>query len=234
MKNRIKKIGTALTILTFGLICGIGGYELRSSTDSASSVLPISKGGTGGKTANDAASNILGSDFENYDGVLPLAKGGVGVDATNRDGKIQAQRNLGIENQTYTYQRSTDNTGLWLKVASVKYDTSTGGRGNQTVLITGTTSYAYRMASYILSVSGREPSQELVSLTSFNCNRQAFYANVNDRRDYYILSDGYANKTTVSVLSNDDINPAFTTNYIPYAEKPTGAVTFNAKCPVYQ
>jgi hypothetical protein len=52
MKKKINKIGAALTILTFGLICGIGGYELRSSTDSASSVLPITKGGTGNNYGN--------------------------------------------------------------------------------------------------------------------------------------------------------------------------------------
>jgi hypothetical protein len=62
MKNRINKIqnkirqikpqkvGAALTILTLCAICGIGGYELRSSTDSNSSVLPVGKGGTGANT----------------------------------------------------------------------------------------------------------------------------------------------------------------------------------------
>jgi hypothetical protein len=58
MKNRINKIGATLTILTFGLICGIGGYELRSSTDSATSPLPIAKGGTSAKSAADARTNL--------------------------------------------------------------------------------------------------------------------------------------------------------------------------------
>jgi hypothetical protein len=58
MKNRINKIGAALTILTFGVICTIGGYELRSSTDSATSPLPISKGGTSAKSAADARTNL--------------------------------------------------------------------------------------------------------------------------------------------------------------------------------
>jgi hypothetical protein len=52
MKKKINKIGAALTVLTFGLICGISGYELQSSTDSASSVLPITKGGTGNNYGN--------------------------------------------------------------------------------------------------------------------------------------------------------------------------------------
>jgi hypothetical protein len=40
------------------VICGIGGYELRSSTDSATSPLPIAKGGTGAKSAADARTNL--------------------------------------------------------------------------------------------------------------------------------------------------------------------------------
>ncbi|MDR2748827.1 MAG: hypothetical protein LBB10_02920 [Bifidobacteriaceae bacterium] len=58
MKNRINKIGAALTILTFGLICAIGGYEMNSSTDANSSVLPITKGGTGANSAESARDSL--------------------------------------------------------------------------------------------------------------------------------------------------------------------------------
>ncbi|MDR2748880.1 MAG: hypothetical protein LBB10_03210 [Bifidobacteriaceae bacterium] len=58
MKKKINKIGAALTVLTFGLICGISGYELKSSTDSATSPLPIAKGGTSANTAETARDNL--------------------------------------------------------------------------------------------------------------------------------------------------------------------------------
>ncbi|MDR2748611.1 MAG: hypothetical protein LBB10_01775, partial [Bifidobacteriaceae bacterium] len=70
MKNRINKIGAALTILTFGIICGIGGYELRSFTDSASSPLPISKGGTG--TNSFPANSVITGN-----GALPMSSRGI-------------------------------------------------------------------------------------------------------------------------------------------------------------
>ncbi|MDR2748876.1 MAG: hypothetical protein LBB10_03190 [Bifidobacteriaceae bacterium] len=60
MNTKIKpqKIGTIITVLLFGAICAIGGYELRSSTDSNSSVLPIAKGGTSANTAETARDNL--------------------------------------------------------------------------------------------------------------------------------------------------------------------------------
>ncbi|MDR2748302.1 MAG: hypothetical protein LBB10_00145 [Bifidobacteriaceae bacterium] len=57
-KIKLQKVGTIITVLLFGLICAIGGYELRSSTDSASSPLPVSKGGTGANSAQGAQTNL--------------------------------------------------------------------------------------------------------------------------------------------------------------------------------
>ncbi|MDR2748373.1 MAG: hypothetical protein LBB10_00515 [Bifidobacteriaceae bacterium] len=53
-KIKLQKIGTIITVLLFGAICAIGGYEIRSSTDSNSSVLPVAKGGTGGNSPESA------------------------------------------------------------------------------------------------------------------------------------------------------------------------------------
>jgi hypothetical protein len=58
MKKKINKIGTVTTVLLFGAICAIGGYELRSSTNSSNSVLPIAKGGTNANTASEARANL--------------------------------------------------------------------------------------------------------------------------------------------------------------------------------
>ncbi|MDR2748523.1 MAG: hypothetical protein LBB10_01300 [Bifidobacteriaceae bacterium] len=73
MNTKIKpqKIGTIITVLLFGAICAIGGYEIRSSTDSNSSVLPVAKGGTGnnyGKAVSAdklyTARNLQGYSFD--------------------------------------------------------------------------------------------------------------------------------------------------------------------------
>ncbi|MDR2748360.1 MAG: hypothetical protein LBB10_00450 [Bifidobacteriaceae bacterium] len=77
MKKKINKIGAALTVLTFGLICGISGYELHSSTDSVSSPLPVSKGGTGGNSF-PANSVLVGNG--------PLSFGSRGIDTTPQNG----------------------------------------------------------------------------------------------------------------------------------------------------
>jgi hypothetical protein len=89
MKNRINKIqnalkqikpqkvGTIITVLLFGAICAIGGYELRSSTDGASSALPVSKGGTGGN--NFPANSVLVGNG-------PLSFSSRGIDTTPQNG----------------------------------------------------------------------------------------------------------------------------------------------------
>ncbi|MDR2748313.1 MAG: hypothetical protein LBB10_00205 [Bifidobacteriaceae bacterium] len=71
MKNRInkiqnalkqikpQKIGAVITVLLFGLICAIGGYELNSATGGSSSVLPIAKGGTGNNIGNAPTADKL-------------------------------------------------------------------------------------------------------------------------------------------------------------------------------
>ncbi|MDR2748687.1 MAG: hypothetical protein LBB10_02175 [Bifidobacteriaceae bacterium] len=63
LKNKLQqikpqKIGAVITVLLFGLICAIGGYELNSATSGASSVLPIAKGGTGSNNAANARTNL--------------------------------------------------------------------------------------------------------------------------------------------------------------------------------
>jgi hypothetical protein len=89
MKNRInkiqnilkqikpKKIGTIITVLLFGAICTIGGYGLRSSTDGASSPLPVSKGGTGGN--NFPTNSVLVGNG-------PLSFSSRGIDTTPQNG----------------------------------------------------------------------------------------------------------------------------------------------------
>jgi hypothetical protein len=63
LKNKLQqvkpqKIGAVITVLLFGLICAIGGYEINSATSGASSVLPIAKGGTGANNAVTARTNL--------------------------------------------------------------------------------------------------------------------------------------------------------------------------------
>jgi hypothetical protein len=99
MKNRInkiqdilkqikpQKIGAAITVMLFGLICAIGGYELRSSTDGASSPLPVSKGGTGGN--NFPANTVL-------TGNGPLSFGSLGVDPSPSPSSSNIVRGGGV------------------------------------------------------------------------------------------------------------------------------------------
>jgi hypothetical protein len=72
-----QKVGAILTVLLFGAICAIGGYELRSSTDGASSPLPVSKGGTGGN--NFPANSVLVGNG-------PLSFSSRGIDTTPQSG----------------------------------------------------------------------------------------------------------------------------------------------------
>ncbi|MDR3116750.1 MAG: hypothetical protein LBT91_02815 [Bifidobacteriaceae bacterium] len=71
-----------------------------SNAANSSTALPISRGGTGAKTASEAATNILGDNFANYNGILPIANGGTG--ANNQE---QARKNLNII-QTIQYSAS--------------------------------------------------------------------------------------------------------------------------------
>ncbi|MDR2748375.1 MAG: hypothetical protein LBB10_00525 [Bifidobacteriaceae bacterium] len=79
MNTKIKpqKVGTIITVLLFGLICAIGGYEIHSSTDGASSPLPVSKGGTGGN--NFPANSVLVGNG-------PLSFSSRGIDTTPQSG----------------------------------------------------------------------------------------------------------------------------------------------------
>ncbi|MDR2748986.1 MAG: hypothetical protein LBB10_03765 [Bifidobacteriaceae bacterium] len=81
-----QKIGAAITVMLFGLICAIGGYELRSSTDGASSPLPVSKGGTGANTPAGARDNlnaqeklVSGTNIKTLDSISLLGDGNLAV-----------------------------------------------------------------------------------------------------------------------------------------------------------
>ncbi|MDR3116875.1 MAG: hypothetical protein LBT91_03495 [Bifidobacteriaceae bacterium] len=95
LKRRIfKKLGILCVICLFGTATFISGYTANSHAAAASTVLPISRGGTGGGTASLAANNILGKNFANYEGgVLPVAKGGTGTNNSAYSG-MSAMLNL--------------------------------------------------------------------------------------------------------------------------------------------
>jgi hypothetical protein len=77
------------------VICGIGGYELRSSTDSASSPLPVSKGGTGGN--NFPANSVLVGNGS-------LSFSSRGIDTTPQSGSNNLITSNGVYNRTDNLQ----------------------------------------------------------------------------------------------------------------------------------
>jgi hypothetical protein len=242
---KLNKIGTVAAVLILCCISFTAGVDLTQNANSAgsASVLPIAKGGTGGNTASIAATNILGTNFENYSGILPLAKGGIGVDASTPTGKSTAQGNLNVP-QSFTYPLNYAIPGdpvdraKYLKFASVQapMPDQNDSRGNIVVNITGLTTYGSAMVSYIATLSSRAGSQVLTGINTCD-QRGAFYIDlVNEdgkkyQRDYYIAAGGYLNETRITILSNNTTNnPSFTIGAIKSSEKPADAVNFYAGC----
>jgi hypothetical protein len=155
-----RKIGTVLAIAVFGFISFTAGVDLTQNANStaSSSALPISKGGTGGKTAPIAAANILGTNFENYSGILPVANGGLGADISTVDGKLQAQSNLNVINSYSYYDEVETRSNNYFRIASVVLRDSSGNTGNadhQTVLAEGLTNHQFLPFAFLISVTGR-------------------------------------------------------------------------------
>ncbi|MDR3152299.1 MAG: hypothetical protein LBT85_02405 [Bifidobacteriaceae bacterium] len=82
-KQAVKKFGILGIIFLFGISAFISGYNINSYAASSNAVLPIIRGGTNANTASEAAANILGTNFDNYEGVLPSSKGGAGFNEVN-------------------------------------------------------------------------------------------------------------------------------------------------------
>ncbi|MDR3116859.1 MAG: hypothetical protein LBT91_03415 [Bifidobacteriaceae bacterium] len=85
-KRAFRKLGVLGIIFLFGTAAFISGFSINSYAASSSTVLPIARGGTNANTAAQASSNILGSNFANYEGVLPSSKGGAGFSEINASG----------------------------------------------------------------------------------------------------------------------------------------------------
>jgi hypothetical protein len=154
---KLNKIGTVAAVLILCCISFTAGVDLTQNANSAgsASVLPVAKGGTGSNNAAEAASNILGTNFENYSGVLPLNRGGTQADSSTDAGKITAQRNQN-NREVYRYgSRNASMTTVYEKVADVAYSASGFDADDQIVFISGVTSFWSAPTSYLLTVGHR-------------------------------------------------------------------------------
>ncbi|MDR2799154.1 MAG: hypothetical protein LBB07_00830 [Bifidobacteriaceae bacterium] len=135
---KLNKIGTVAAVIILCFISFTAGVDLnqKANTASSASVLPVSKGGTGGNTASIAAANILGTNFENYSGILPLAKGGLGAAANTATGIETAQNNLKIP-RVYTYAMNPDQVPKYIKIGETTTTYTNTNNSELSVFITG-------------------------------------------------------------------------------------------------
>jgi hypothetical protein len=133
---KLNKIGTVAAVFILCCISFTAGVDLTQNANSAgsSSVLPVAKGGTGGNTASIAATNILGTNYENYSGILPLAKGGLGVNATPAAGQETAQQNLGLPRR---YRLPLKQDPGYMKIAEARGNETYRDNTGQSILISG-------------------------------------------------------------------------------------------------
>ncbi|MDR3152225.1 MAG: hypothetical protein LBT85_02020 [Bifidobacteriaceae bacterium] len=209
---KLKKLGVLGIIILSITISFLGGSVfLYSNSYSAASIntLSISRGGTNASTEAQAAANILGENFNNFEGIFSVAQGGTGANNT-----FQAQTNLNYP-QKVTYESGSTAGAIYVKVSSVNYQTNDGGNGHQIVLISGIRQSGGLPTAGILITSGRNLSQMLYSLSphcSTGDNFPAYYIdlkNSDDKiigRDYYIRIDRWAVQTSVVFLENNKQN----------------------------
>ncbi|MDR3116491.1 MAG: hypothetical protein LBT91_01435 [Bifidobacteriaceae bacterium] len=209
---KLRKLGVLGIIILSITISFLGGSVfLYSNSYSAASTntLSISRGGTNANTEAQAAANILGENFDNFEGIFSVAQGGAGANNT-----FQAQTNLNYP-QKVTYSGGSTDGVRYIKVSSVNYQTNAGGKGHQVVLISGVRASDKLPTAGILITSGRDLSQALYSLSA-NCstgdNFPAYYIDLKNSddtiigRDYYIRIDRWAVQTSIIFLENDSQN----------------------------
>ncbi|MDR3116876.1 MAG: hypothetical protein LBT91_03500 [Bifidobacteriaceae bacterium] len=87
-----------------------------SNNNSQVAVLPIKEGGTNANTAVQAAQNILGNNFGNYnDGILPVAKGGTETNKSAYSG-MSAMLNLqGLPFYSYARKNPWNSSNYYFK-----------------------------------------------------------------------------------------------------------------------
>ncbi|MDR3116785.1 MAG: hypothetical protein LBT91_02995 [Bifidobacteriaceae bacterium] len=210
---KLRKYG--FIIITFLIFTSgfISGSFAPVNASSSSSVLPITKGGTGSNFASGAAENILGENFANYSGDLPASQlngtVSIGAGGTGADNISAAQRNLQIP-QSYTYDINSYSALDYVRVGMIKIDNSTMGRANQAVIISGLYNLAGTGAIAALEMSGRSNQTRITMLSSGTCDVWIYYYDKDEIRYYYATSkQSYRQTTSVNIIQNNLTNPAF-------------------------
>ncbi|MDR3152629.1 MAG: hypothetical protein LBT85_04160 [Bifidobacteriaceae bacterium] len=153
-KRAVKKFGILGIVFLFGVSAFISGYNINSYAASSNAVLPIIRGGTNANTASEAAANILGGNFDNYEGVLPVEKGGTaGTDY------ITAQNNLNLM-PSFSYTDRQPNTWYY-RIGQVRASASENWTNSSfTVVISANASVWMQQSTYLLTARGMSDSQD--------------------------------------------------------------------------
>jgi hypothetical protein len=246
-KFKLKKIGTVLTVLVFGVVSFTAGVDLTNKANSATSasVLPINKGGTGANNASGAATNILGTNFGNYSGVLPITKGGTGInivpspEASTIFAKTQAQRNLNnVQRTMYRFYYVANSAPKYIKLAQTAAADAGNDNRDIVALITGLDSTVWGMPfTYMLSVGkrygqGGGGAQANIVGLSLGCTPKNNFAYVNiynNIRTVYFkqitTSTGASGSEPVTLnFIKEDPNEAFAQETLD--ELPTNGTTY--------
>ncbi|MDR3116286.1 MAG: hypothetical protein LBT91_00365 [Bifidobacteriaceae bacterium] len=198
-KAYIKRTFILGIIFLFGICTFISGFNINSYAASSSTVLPISRGGTNANTAAQASSNILGSNFANYDGVLPVVKGG-----TQAVSAMDASYNItGVP--TYRYNVPNKAYSQFVKVLDLVVSTATYWNEylTQTLEITGLTERLTPQDSkqYILTFKGLSGKIDnfanYIFLTGFHRECQNI---INRNDEAFWITEPIADSTTTKRL----------------------------------
>ncbi|MDR3116268.1 MAG: hypothetical protein LBT91_00270 [Bifidobacteriaceae bacterium] len=111
---KLKKLGLLGLIFVFIYSNFLYGFLNNSFAETSAAPLPITHGGTGSKTATQAAANLLGSNFANYEGILPVSKGGTGS-----NNKVRSVYNIEDRPELQILYPSWTSTQYWVKVLDI-------------------------------------------------------------------------------------------------------------------
>ncbi|MDR3116782.1 MAG: hypothetical protein LBT91_02975 [Bifidobacteriaceae bacterium] len=251
MKKLSKKLSILITIFSLCFVSFLYGLSRNSQASSPTTILPISQGGTGANTASEAAANILGTNFDNYDGVLPVAQGGTGAKTG-----VLASYNLTKRPELQLRYPGWVVTPYWIKVLDTNLHN--GEYGSHTLRVFGTGSFStYKRNIYI---SLKQLTWDKGNDYNFKLYVRGVYRNcendplkivyIVDEADpenphvkVYMLRTDWGANTKLEVLNyrsstNNDIGASrtgitdFTQEYLTKA--PENAINLDIYCAVYE